>query len=123
MKSLIDRIADGEATLLGIDEICKRLDISRSTLERWVRNGSKSSNRLKELAEGMMKNGAGLPTSMRTTPVTGGMGLTVTDCLLDIDRSSSDNSIVFPAPDIKIGQSPKWELQTFKNWLSKNSTV
>ncbi|WP_224718270.1 helix-turn-helix transcriptional regulator [Pectobacterium versatile] len=121
MKSLIDRIADGEATLLGIDDICARLGISRSTLERWVRNGSRASNRLKELAEGMMQNGAGLPASIRPASVTGGMGLT--DSMLDTNGSSSDNSIVFPAPDIKIGQSPKWELQTFKDWLSKNSTV
>ncbi|WP_409309015.1 helix-turn-helix transcriptional regulator [Pectobacterium sp. B1J-3] len=120
MKNLVDRIADGEATLLGIDEICKRLGISRSTLERWIRNGSKQSNksrRLKELAEGIMQNSAGLTPSA----VTGGIGLP--NRMLDINESSSDNSIVFPAPDIKIGQSPKWELQTFKNWLSKNSTV
>jgi hypothetical protein len=33
-EELIDRIANGEAELLDIGEICKRLKISRSTLER-----------------------------------------------------------------------------------------
>lgn len=32
-------VVDGEVELLGIDEIVKRLGVSRSTLERWVRNG------------------------------------------------------------------------------------
>lgn len=39
MADLVDRIATGKATLLGVDDICVRLGISRSTFDRWVRNG------------------------------------------------------------------------------------
>lgn len=35
---LVDRIADGTAELLTIDDVCARLSISRPTLERWRRN-------------------------------------------------------------------------------------
>ena len=31
-NELVDRIANGNATLLGVDDICKRLGVSRSTL-------------------------------------------------------------------------------------------
>jgi predicted DNA-binding transcriptional regulator AlpA len=33
----------GQAKLLGIDDICKRLGISRTTFDRWVRNSSGKS--------------------------------------------------------------------------------
>ena len=35
---LAEAIVNGEVELLGIEEIVKRLGVSRSTLERWVRN-------------------------------------------------------------------------------------
>ena len=73
MNDLVDRIAAGEATLLGIDEICTRLGISRTTFDRWVR------------------------------------------C------AGSQENITFPAPDIRIGNSPKWEMETFKRWLAANA--
>lgn len=37
--SLASAIVDGKVELLGVDEIVERLGVSRSTLERWVRNG------------------------------------------------------------------------------------
>lgn len=37
-----------------------------------------------------------------------------------LDESSSDKT-VFPAPDIRIGNSPKWEMSTFKKWLMSNA--
>lgn len=38
-RSLASAIVDGKVELLGVDEIVDRLGVSRSTLERWVRNG------------------------------------------------------------------------------------
>lgn len=38
-RNLASAIVDGKVELLGVDEIVDRLGVSRSTLERWVRNG------------------------------------------------------------------------------------
>ena len=77
-SELVERIANGEATLLGINDICKRLSISRTTFDRWLQN-----------------------TVDQTTP-------------------RAENTRKFPLPDIRIGNSPKWELETFKCWLAQN---
>jgi len=42
-RSLASAIVDGKVELLGVDEIVERLGVSRSTLERWVRNGKASA--------------------------------------------------------------------------------
>lgn len=42
-RSLASAIVDGKVELLGVDEIVDRLGVSRSTLERWVRNGKAAS--------------------------------------------------------------------------------
>jgi len=99
---IVDRIATGKATLLGIDDICTRLGISRTTFDRWVRNGSKS------LADkvGILKKNSDLITKLR-----------------DNEENRTDGAISFPPPDIRIGNSPKWELETFKRWLKANVTT
>lgn len=115
MSDLVDRIANGTAELLGIDDICKRLGVSRTTLDRWVQNG-----RSKKLDVGL-----GLPDLMPGNPFresllrTSGIGdLSMRSSVLD--ESSSDKT-VFPEPDIRIGNSPKWEMSTFKEWLKSNA--
>lgn len=92
---LIDRIADGTAILLGIDEICGRLSVSRPTFERWVRNGSKSTASLGSI--GLMSH-------------------------TDMTSNFFDGATRFPPPDIRIGGSPKWEVETLKKWLRANSS-
>lgn len=94
MSNLVDRIANGDAILLGVDDICKRLGVSRTTFDRWVRNGGAKS-----------VTGPGYGVGMR--PLS--------------DLVAGDN-LTFPAPDIRIGNSPKWEMDTFKTWLRANMT-
>lgn len=102
IDNLVDRIAAGKATLLGIDDICQRLGISRTTLDRWVRNGGGKLSAPSSIAEHIADVGLG----------------GAFQSMLD---SSPEASISFPAPDIRIGNSPKWELETFKNWLRSNA--
>lgn len=96
MTDLIDRIADGTAVLLGIDEICGRLSVSRPTFERWVRNGaSRPEEKLRAFAH--------IPSSM------------------DMSSNFFEGATRFPPPDIRIGGSPKWEAETLKKWLRSNA--
>lgn len=90
---LIDRIADGTAVLLSADQICTRLDVSRSTFDRWVRAGAPLIEQLKNRQHG-----------------------TYADRLNELE----EGRITFPPPDIRIGNSPRWEMATFKKWLTKN---
>jgi len=100
-KSLVDRIAEGEAVLLGVEDICKRIGVSRTTFDRWVRNGGGGSTGPKVVTIGEAF-GAGL-------------GLKLSDM-------TGDNNTTFPPPDIRIGNSPKWEIDTLKKWLRANMT-
>ena len=84
MSDIIEKIAAGEVTLLGIDDISKRLGVSRATFERWVRNGG--------------KNRASTAFSL-----------------------DEDSNIRFPPPDIRIGNSPRWDIETLKKWLRNNN--
>lgn len=101
MNDLVDRIAAGTATLLGIDEICSRIGVSRTTFDRWVRNGGGKVSGHTLLA-------GDSPHSLRK--------------LVDQAENFTDGTIRFPPPDIRIGNSPKWEMETFKRWLRANAT-
>lgn len=103
IDNLVDRIAAGKATLLGIDDICQRLGISRTTLDRWVRNGG-----------GKLSATTGIAGHIAGEIGLGGVFQSVLE-------HSPEASVSFPAPDIRIGNSPKWELETFKNWLRANA--
>lgn len=81
----------GTATLLTADQICERIGVSRSTFDRWVRNG-----------EGRGLAGAGQMV------------------MLDAGANLTEDALRFPPPDIRIGNSPRWELETFKKWLLLN---
>jgi hypothetical protein len=100
MNDLASRIAEGKAVLLSADDICTRLSISRSTLERWVRN---SPPRSKDDLIDSIRDNKGL------------------NGLLDTIANQEEGvKISFPPPEIRIGNSPRWSLETFKSWLSKN---
>lgn len=96
MNDLVNSIADGTAQLLSAEEICKRLSISRSTFDRWVRNSAPVSDFVKN----MQSQARGIGPYPRD--------------------SNDDSRLSFPQPDIRIGNSPRWELTTFKAWLAKN---
>ncbi len=109
MNDLVNRIANGEATLLGVEEICKRLGVSRSTFERWVRNGGgKTGNVSLAAVAGASLIGQSVQGLQR---------------LMDGSDNINEGSLTFPPPDIRIGNSPKWELETFKRWLKANVTA
>lgn len=117
MNDIVDRIANGQAELLGIDDICKRLGVSRTTLDRWVQNG-------RSVGHGSGLTAFNQESNLQNT-IRKGLGsrgfigdLALTSSLLD--ESSSDKT-VFPEPDIRIGNSPKWEMSTFKKWLRSNA--
>jgi len=100
MNDIVNRIAEGRAELLGVEEICKRLGVSRSTFDRWrgVVNLARPSYDT-ETSVQLPKN-----ITLRVREKTG----------------ESDGMTRFPPPDIKLGNSPKWEISTFKKWLSEN---
>lgn len=112
-NNLVDRIAAGTATLLGIDDICKRLGISRTTFDRWVRNGGGKSDRatIASILASKMLNDA---SKMLNEPLGA-----ITRIAYQAENST-EGAITFPPPDIRIGNSPKWELETFKQWLREN---
>jgi hypothetical protein len=101
MNDLVNRIAEGKAQLLGIDDICQRLGVSRTTFDRWVRNG-----------------GGKTGTVTLADVVTGIGGRNIVDAAANL----TDGATSFPPADIYIGKSPKWEMQTFKTWLRANVT-
>jgi len=95
-NDIVEQIANGTAQLLSADEICKRLEISRSTFDRWVKNGSPltiDSLKLPRPAKSIFNRG-----------------------------EAEDNNLTFPPPDIRIGNSPRWAMSTFKKWLTDNIT-
>jgi len=102
--ALIEKIANGKAQLLGIEDICSRIGVSRTTFDRWVRNG------------GYDKNISGTKTLQE---IAIGSILGKNDPFLN--NVFSSDSIKFPPPDIRIGNSPKWEMETFKTWLRTNT--
>lgn len=107
MSDLVDRIASGQATLLGIEQICERLSISRATFDRWLKNWNQQNGSLAARV-GVLGPEVGVGGGRRVPS------------LFSRDEGG-ESSMAFPPPDIRIGNSPKWELQTFKDWLRTNT--
>lgn len=96
-QELAEKIVNGQVQLLGIDEIVSRLQVSRSTVERWVRKGKEN-------------------LASKKTPDT-------LDCIpLSVVLGNKMGAANFPPPDIYIGSSPKWMKSTVVAWLMANST-
>ncbi|MDR6163072.1 hypothetical protein [Pseudomonas fluorescens] len=106
---LVERIANGSTRLLSADEICEKLSISRSTFDRWVRNSSVVEDFVN--GKGPMVEAAKIVA--RKNP------LFPKNTLFPADKESSTT---FPPPDIRIGGSPRWDIETFKMWLTSNLT-
>jgi hypothetical protein len=94
------KILRGEVELLGVEEITARLGVSRNTYERWVRNG-------KPLKEMFSANQSRNPIGFQS--------------LGDVSANLNEGHIRFPQPDIYIGKSPKWNMDTVAAWLLANS--
>lgn len=100
--SLIESIAAGKANLLTADDICKRLSISRSTFDRWVRNSAPIHEQLQKKQEAKGEIAQFLE--------------------LMVDPMEKADKTSFPQADIRIGNSPRWSIETFKAWLKANIT-
>jgi len=100
-NSLIESIAAGQAQLLTADDICKRLSISRSTFERWVRNSVPIQEQIQRKSEALGTIGQML------------------EMMVEPEKSDKTS---FPQADIRIGNSPRWSIETFKKWLEANVT-
>lgn len=100
MNDLVNRIAEGKANLLGIDDICQRIGVSRTTFDRWVRNGGGKTGTT-GIAELAARSFIG-------------------NSMIDAASNLTEGATSFPPPDIYIGKSPKWEMATFKRWLLAN---
>ena len=94
-QAFAEKVLRGEIELLGIEEIATRLSVSRPTLERWIRNGKKT-------------------TSLAVHYDAGSYG--------DFKGNFFEGNICFPPPDIVIGKSPKWALATVAKWLVENAS-
>jgi predicted DNA-binding transcriptional regulator AlpA len=101
MSDLVNKIAEGKAVLLSADDICERLSISRSTFDRWVRNSSKETPLIREAIREIQGGGARRKS------------------LFPIENDD-ESKISFPQPDIRIGNSLRWSIDTFKQWLMNN---
>ena len=74
--------------LLDINEVCKKLSISRSTLERLRRTSTSGFSSMRTPAYYMLQDDefAGLPS--------------------------------FPEPTITLGRSPRWSARVLNNWIN-----
>jgi len=98
-EKLVDDLLSGKAILYSMSDIQKKLSISRSTLNRWIKNGENRISTLLEVTN-YLSHDFGKLSSLS-------------------DDDEEDTTTVFPQPDLYIGNSPRWSRETVKNWLSK----
>ena len=77
--------------LIGIEDICKKLGISRSTFERLRNRGLKHAKRAS-------------------------MSILGRDSL---DDENFDNLPEFPKPTVTLGRSPRWSVKVLNAWIKK----
>lgn len=124
MNDLVNRIAEGRANLLGIEDICQRLGISRSTFDRWQRESTRASQIASTMGLG---DALGHAPKIGRVAASGGIGRFGTGpaaaalaSAIGLGDQDDQTRTPFPPPDIRIGASPKWEMETFKAWLREN---
>lgn len=81
-------------TLYSINQVCEKLGVSRSTLDRW-RGVSK--------ALGVSSGGMSAMTSGNK--------------LMDLLNGAPS----FPKPDTYLNGAPRWTIQTLNEWVNKNN--
>lgn len=92
VERLVEDISMGKSPLLKAEVIAERLDVPLDTFHQWVRNGDPSY---------------AIPTTMRA----------IGRVLIGESPFDEPKNIIFPKPDIYIGSSPRWTLQTFQSWI------
>lgn len=88
-------------TLYSINQVCEKLGVSRSTLDRW-RGVSKTP-------------GASRALGVSST------GQTVSQRLRAALDATAPASPAFPEPDTYLNDSPRWTIQTLNKWVNANS--
>jgi predicted DNA-binding transcriptional regulator AlpA len=81
-----------EDNLLTVEQICEKLSISRSTLDRWRGIGNSS-----------------LPRN------------TILDSVNELlgSKTNDEPIIPFPKPTLNIGRSPRWSANEINKWIKK----
>ncbi len=103
-EKLIDNLLDGKVVLYSMSDIQKKLSISRSTLNRWINNGSKVNPSIDWLSKNIkhsLFDRAAYSASLSAFQ----------------ENDEEDVSLTFPAPDLYIGNSPRWARETVKKWI------
>lgn len=91
-----------EDSLLTMEQICEKLSISRSTLDRW---------------RGIGNNGRSLLNHRAVTLVSKEL---VPRRLELLDNRANDEPIIpFPKPTLNIGRSPRWSANEINKWIKR----
>ena len=102
-----DRILSGKEQVYSMDDIVSKLGLSKSTLERWRRNG------VTHPQSTITKNNLFSDISKRKNIQSLiGQGFGYED---------EDDINTFPAPDFYLGRSPRWKHSTIRQWMINNS--
>lgn len=106
-EQIINLLLDKKIQLYSRKDIQEILNISKSTLDRWIRNGKPEDFSIGLLQKSRIER-TSLFTQRRSTYFDRN----------DIDNTDEDDEmIVFPSPDLYIGRSPRWIKQTIATWL------
>lgn len=97
IEQLVQDISTGNSPLLTANIIAERIGVPTNTFHQWVKNGEPKyiipPSFEKELGKMFLGSGYG-----------------------------EQNNITFPKPDLYLGTSPRWTMQTFQNWLRAEIT-
>ena len=102
-EEIISLLLDEKIKLYSMKDIQRILNISKSTLDRWIRN-SKNDSSLRTSRRGDILSGSSSPS---------GWSIKV----YDFESDDDDQTIMFPLPDLYIGRSPRWTKGTVSAWL------
>lgn len=97
IEQLVQDISLGNSPLLTANVISERIGVSSKVFHQWVRNGD--------------PNYAVPPTFEES----------IGKMLLG-NLNSEAQQAIFPKPDLYLGDSPRWTMQTFQNWLRAEIT-
>ncbi len=102
-EKIINDIVDGVAELLSISDLSERLSISRDVIIGWIKNTDPNFKPPKEIRLAFPTRGYYEEQIKKSLSY----------------KASYSKDTYFPIPDIYVGNEPRWEKGTIKNWLHK----
>lgn len=102
-EQIINLLLEKKIQLYSRKDIQEILNISKSTLDRWIRNGKPEELSLEE------SSNLGIIFKKRDS-------MTLKN-YIENNTDEDDEMIIFPTPDLYIGRSPRWIKQTIATWL------